>query len=55
MMWNAALVINYNLPIPGREGKAMEVFADALLSSANSPQMANVPNLRCSITSSEAA
>jgi len=29
-MWNAALVINYNVPIPGREGKAMEVFADGL-------------------------
>jgi hypothetical protein len=30
MMWNAALVISYNVPVPGREGKAMEVFADAL-------------------------
>ena len=29
-MWNAALVISYNVPIPGREAKAMGVFADAL-------------------------
>ncbi len=29
MTWNAALVIKYNLPIPGREAKAMEVFAEA--------------------------
>ena len=28
-MWNAALVISYTTPLPGREGKAMEVFADA--------------------------
>lgn len=30
MTWNAALVMRYNLPIPGREGMAMRVFADAL-------------------------
>ncbi len=29
-MWNAALMISYNGPVPGREAKAMEVFADAL-------------------------
>jgi hypothetical protein len=29
-MWNAAIMISYRLPVPGREGKAMEVFADAL-------------------------
>ena len=28
-MWNAALVINYNTPVPGREAKALEVFANA--------------------------
>ena len=30
MTWNAALVISYTTPIPGREAKAMEVFASAL-------------------------
>jgi hypothetical protein len=30
MTWNAALVMRYTLPIPGREQKAMQVFADAL-------------------------
>ena len=30
MRWNAALMHSYTRPIPGREGKAMEVFADAL-------------------------
>ena len=30
MKWNAALLINYSVPVPGREAKAMEVFADAL-------------------------
>ncbi|MEA2001384.1 MAG: hypothetical protein U9N84_05800 [Actinomycetota bacterium] len=30
MTWNAALVIKYSVPIPGREAKAMEVFATAL-------------------------
>lgn len=30
MKWNAALVVSYGTPIAGREGKAMEVFADAL-------------------------
>jgi hypothetical protein len=30
MKWNAALMLSYTKPIPGREGKAMEVFADAL-------------------------
>ena len=29
-MWNAALMMSYTKPIPGREAKAMEVFADAL-------------------------
>jgi hypothetical protein len=29
MTWNAALVISYNTPIPGREAKAMEVFTNA--------------------------
>jgi hypothetical protein len=29
MKWNAAIRIGYNLPIAGREAKAMEVFADA--------------------------
>jgi hypothetical protein len=29
-MWNAALRLSYTKPIPGREAKAMEVFADAL-------------------------
>lgn len=29
-MWNAALKISYDSPVPGRETKAMEVFADAL-------------------------
>ncbi len=27
MTWNAALMISYTTPVPGREGKAMEVFA----------------------------
>jgi len=30
MKWNAALMLSYTRPIPGREAKAMEVFADAL-------------------------
>ena len=30
MTWNAALLMTYRLPVPGREAKAMEVFADAL-------------------------
>lgn len=30
MKWNAALMLSYAKPVPGREGKAMEVFADAL-------------------------
>ena len=30
MMWNAALMLSYTRPVPGREAKAMEVFADAL-------------------------
>ncbi len=30
MMWNAALMLSYTKPMPGREAKAMEVFADAL-------------------------
>ena len=30
MRWNAALLLTYTKPIPGREGKAMEIFADAL-------------------------
>ena len=30
MKWNAALMISYAMPIPGREAKAMEVFADGL-------------------------
>ena len=30
MKWNAALMISYSRPTPGREAKAMEVFADAL-------------------------
>lgn len=30
MKWNAALMISYAMPIPGREAKAMEVFAEAL-------------------------
>ena len=30
MTWNAALVISYTTPIPGREAKAMEVFTTAL-------------------------
>ncbi len=30
MAWNAALVMRYSLPIPGREAKAMQVFAEAL-------------------------
>ena len=30
MKWNAALVLSYGKPIPGREAKAMEVFADGL-------------------------
>ena len=29
-MWNAALMLSYKKPIPGREAKALEVFADAL-------------------------
>ena len=29
-MWNAAIMISYSVPVPGREGKAMGVFADAL-------------------------
>jgi hypothetical protein len=29
MTWNAALMISYTTPVPGREGKAMEVFAGA--------------------------
>lgn len=29
-MWNAALKISYTKPVPGREAKAMEVFADSL-------------------------
>lgn len=29
MSWNYALVISYGLPIPGREAKALEAFADA--------------------------
>ena len=29
-MWNAALKISYGVPVPGREAKAMEVFAGAL-------------------------
>ncbi len=30
MKWNAALVLSYGKPVPGREAKAMEVFADGL-------------------------
>ncbi|MEN8040395.1 MAG: hypothetical protein ABFR95_02730 [Actinomycetota bacterium] len=30
MKWNAALMVSYGTPIPGREAKAMETFADAL-------------------------
>ena len=30
MKWNAALMLSYTRPVPGREAKAMEVFADAL-------------------------
>ena len=30
MTWNAALLMTYRMPVPGREAKAMEVFADAL-------------------------
>lgn len=30
MKWNAALMLSYTKPVPGREAKAMEVFADAL-------------------------
>ncbi|MDJ0498284.1 MAG: hypothetical protein QNJ89_10660 [Acidimicrobiia bacterium] len=30
MKWNAALILSYSRPVPGREAKAMEVFADAL-------------------------
>lgn len=29
MTWNTALVFHYGLPVPGRETKAMEAFADA--------------------------
>ena len=29
MTWNTALVFHYGLPVPGREAKAMEAFADA--------------------------
>ena len=28
MTWNTALVFSYGLPVPGREVKAMEAFAD---------------------------
>lgn len=28
MSWNYALVISYGLPVPGREAKALEAFAD---------------------------
>jgi hypothetical protein len=28
MTWNTALIFKYGLPVPGREAKAMEVFAD---------------------------
>ena len=30
MKWNAALIFSYGTPVAGREGKAMEVFANAL-------------------------
>ena len=30
MTWNAALKISYSRPTPGRDAKAMEVFANAL-------------------------
>jgi len=29
MRWNAALVFTYGVPVPGREHKALENFADA--------------------------
>ena len=29
MTWNTALVFSYGLPVPGREAKALEAFADA--------------------------
>ena len=29
MTWNTALIFKYGLPVPGREEKAMEAFADA--------------------------
>ena len=29
MTWNYALVISYGTPVPGREAKALEAFADA--------------------------
>ena len=29
-MWDAALAIKYEKPIPGREAKALEIFAEAL-------------------------
>ena len=29
MSWNYALVFTYGLPVPGREAKALEAFADA--------------------------
>lgn len=30
MTWNAAIIISYAVPIPGREAQGMGVFADAL-------------------------
>lgn len=30
MTWNTALVFKYGLPVPGREEKALEAFADAM-------------------------
>jgi hypothetical protein len=29
MRWNAAYVFNYGVPVPGREAKALQNFADA--------------------------
>ncbi len=30
MKWNTALMVSYGSPVAGREGKAMQTFADAL-------------------------
>lgn len=30
MQWNAAIFVNYSLPIPGREADAMKLFTDGM-------------------------